>query len=56
MTKQIFPSIESHLYEEDYYLWIETTHKQLQNKDIENLDWQHLTEEIKALGIEQRRK
>jgi hypothetical protein len=48
--------MQSHLYEEDYYLWIETTLKQLQNKDSKNLDWQNLAEEIAALGIEQRRK
>ncbi|MTJ10268.1 MULTISPECIES: DUF29 domain-containing protein [unclassified Anabaena] len=56
MTTKIFPSIQPTLYEEDYYLWIETTLQQLQNQDIENLDWQHLVEEIEALGIEQRRK
>jgi len=56
MTTKILPSIQTNLYEEDYYLWIETTLKQLENKDIENLDWQHLTAEIEALGIEQRRK
>jgi hypothetical protein len=56
MTTKIFPSIQPTLYEEDYYLWIETTLQQLQNQDIENLDWQHLAEEIEALGIEQRRK
>ncbi|MEH2401162.1 DUF29 domain-containing protein [Nostoc sp.] len=56
MTTEILKSVESTLYEKDYYLWVETTLKQLENKDIENLDWQHLTEEIEALGIEQRRK
>ena len=55
-TKEIFTSIQPTLYEEDYYLWIEKTLKQLQNKDIESLDWQHLAEEIEALGIEQKRK
>ncbi|MGM3306869.1 DUF29 domain-containing protein [Anabaena sp. WFMT] len=56
MTTKIVPSIQPTLYEEDYYLWVETTLQQIQNKDIENLDWQHLAEEIEALGIEQRRK
>ncbi|MEH2299616.1 MAG: DUF29 domain-containing protein [Nostoc sp.] len=56
MTTEILKSVEPTLYEKDYYLWVETTLKQLENKDIENLDWQHLTEEIEALGIEQRRK
>ncbi|MDM3846453.1 MAG: DUF29 family protein [Aphanizomenon gracile PMC638.10] len=26
------------------------------NRDLENLDWEHLIEEITALGNEQRRK
>ncbi|MEH2373034.1 DUF29 domain-containing protein [Nostoc sp.] len=56
MTTEILKSVEPTLYEEDYYLWVETTLKQLENKDIANLDWQHLAEEIEALGIEQRRK
>ena len=51
------------LYEEDYYLWLETTGQQLrqivERQDITSLphlDWEHLIEEIEALGIEQRRK
>ncbi len=56
MTTEILKSVEPTLYEEDYYLWVETTLKQLEKKDIDNLDWQHLAEEIEALGSEQRRK
>jgi hypothetical protein len=51
------------LYEEDYYLWLETTGQQLQQiverQDViplPHIDWEHLIEEIEALGIEQRRK
>ena len=51
------------LYEQDYYLWLETTRQQLQQIVEENniaslpaLDWEHLREEIEDLGIEQRRK
>lgn len=44
------------LYEEDYYLWIETTVQQLQKREINNLDWEHLTEEIEALGNELKHK
>ena len=56
MTTAISTNLQSTLYETDHYLWIETTLKQLENRDIDNLDWQHLSEEIEALGIEQRRK
>jgi hypothetical protein len=44
------------IYEEDYILWLERTAKYLRNRNIEQLDWEHLVEEIEALGNEQRRK
>jgi hypothetical protein len=44
------------LYEEDYLLWLDETSKQLRTRTIDNLDWEHLIEEIEALGSEQRRK
>ena len=51
------------LYEQDYYLWLETTRQQLQQivkaqdiASLPHLDWEHLIEEIEDLGIEQRRK
>ena len=46
MTTAISTNLQSTLYETDHYLWIETTLKQLENRDIDNLDWQHLSEEI----------
>lgn len=44
------------IYEQDYPEWLDITLKQLQNQDLENIDWEHLIEEITALGNEQRRK
>jgi hypothetical protein len=51
------------LYEEDYYLWLETTLQELQQivkaqgiASLPQLDWEHLREEIEGLAIEQRRK
>ncbi|MBR8826544.1 MAG: DUF29 domain-containing protein [Gomphosphaeria aponina SAG 52.96 = DSM 107014] len=44
------------LYAEDFVLWTEITSKQIEQRDIENLDWEHLLEEIIALGSEQKRK
>ncbi len=44
------------LYEEDFVLWVDQTVEQLKNKDVKNLDWEHLIEEIEAFGNEQRRK
>lgn len=44
------------LYEKDYVLWTDTTAQQLRQRELENLDWEHLIEEVEALGNEQRRK
>lgn len=44
------------LYAEDFYLWLESTVKSLKERDLKNLDWENLIEEIEALGNEQRRK
>lgn len=44
------------LYESDYVAWLDTTLEQLKNRDIEHLDWKNITEEIEALGSEQRHK
>lgn len=44
------------LYEKDYYLWLKTTLSQLQKKDLADLDWEHLIEEIESLENEQKHK
>ena len=44
------------LYDTDFYQWTQDTWRQLQQRDIENLDWEHLAEEIEALGNEQKHK
>lgn len=44
------------LYEEDYFLWIESVAKQLRDRDVDNLDWEHLVEEIEGLGRELKHK
>ena len=46
----------SALYEKDYYLWLQETYQRLEKKEIDLLDWPHLTEEILSLGNEQRQK
>ena len=46
----------SSLYEKDYVEWLDLTLAQLQNHDLEDLDWTHLIEEVEALGSEQRHK
>ncbi|MFB2981653.1 DUF29 domain-containing protein [Microseira sp. BLCC-F43] len=42
------------LYERDFALWIEDTIARLKARDVENLDWDNLVEEIEALGISQK--
>jgi hypothetical protein len=44
------------LYEQDYPAWLEETAKQLRQRQTDVLDWEHLREEIEALGNEQRHK
>jgi hypothetical protein len=38
------------LYDQDFYKWLEVTLKQLRERDTENLDWEHLIEEVESLG------
>ncbi|NET57741.1 MAG: DUF29 domain-containing protein [Symploca sp. SIO2E6] len=42
------------LYDRDFALWLEDTATQLKARDIDNLDWDNLVEEIEALGISQK--
>ncbi|MGA1409272.1 MAG: DUF29 domain-containing protein [Prochlorotrichaceae cyanobacterium] len=44
------------LYEQDILLWVEDTIAKLQNRDFENLDVEHLIEEVESLGISQRKE
>jgi len=44
------------IYEQDYAHWLEITLRQLQSRSLEDIDWEHLIEEIEALGNEQRHK
>ncbi len=38
------------LYEEDYFLWLEKIIELLNNRQLENLDYENLIEELEALG------
>ncbi|MGL6339458.1 MAG: DUF29 domain-containing protein [Waterburya sp.] len=42
-------------YEEDYYLWTQTTVENLKNKDYLKVDWDNLIEEIDDMGKSQKR-
>ncbi|GFZ95577.1 DUF29 domain-containing protein [Okeania sp. KiyG1] len=49
------PKIDT-LYERDFLAWCEDTAAKLKDKDIENLDWENLIEEIETLGRSERRE
>lgn len=42
------------LYEQDFALWLDDTAARLRARDVDNLDWENLIEEIEALGISQK--
>lgn len=44
-------SNKTNLYEVDYALWLETTLEQVKNRQLEELDWENLAQEIEGLGI-----
>jgi hypothetical protein len=48
--------ISKSLYETDYMLWLETTLEQIKHRQVEQLDWDNLAEEIEGLSIELRHK
>ncbi|MBE9240406.1 DUF29 domain-containing protein [Synechocystis salina] len=49
-------AVAKSLYEEDYLLWLETTLDQLKLRQVEQIDWDNLVEEIEGLGIQLRHK
>jgi hypothetical protein len=44
------------LYEQDFYQWVQTTVTQLRSRDLSNLDWDNLIEEIDSLGKQEKRE
>ncbi|MBD2693043.1 DUF29 domain-containing protein [Anabaena catenula] len=45
----------SNLYNEDFYLWIETTAKELKNGNFAEIDLANLIEEIESMGRSEKR-
>lgn len=41
-------------YETDYYLWLETTLSQLRAHSFQQVDWEHLIEEVEGLARAER--
>jgi Domain of unknown function DUF29 len=47
---QLTALTNSHLYHQDFYLWIETTTKQLKEGRLSEVDLENLIEEIESMG------
>lgn len=43
------------LHDRDFNLWIEETIRTIRNKDVNNMDWENLLEEIEDMGASQKR-
>ena len=43
------------LHDRDFNLWVEKTIETIKNKDVKNMDWEHLLEEIEDMGASQKR-
>ena len=43
------------LYQQDYFLWLETTAQQLKNRQLHQLDIENLVEEIEDMGRSEKR-
>ncbi len=49
-------SPNSHLYDQDFYLWLETTAKQLKEGRFSEVDLENLIEEIECMGRSEKRQ
>ena len=47
---------QSSLYEQDFYGWTQRQVRALEQKQVSELDWQHLQEEIQSLGRQEYRE
>ena len=50
------PKQDQAIYDHDILLWVEMTVAKLKARDFENLDIDNLIEEVKSLGISQKKE
>jgi hypothetical protein len=55
-TKVVDTQRDLSLYEVDFYRWTELMSARLRARDVDELDWDNLAEEIESLGGSQRRE
>ena len=56
MVNQLTSPTTQRLYDQDFYLWLTTTAQLLQNQQFEQLDLDHLIEEIESMGRSEKRE
>ncbi|MFM7384494.1 MAG: DUF29 domain-containing protein [Microcystaceae cyanobacterium] len=49
-------NISTHLYDQDFALWVETTVSQLKSKNFTELDLENLISEVESLGRQDKRE
>ena len=54
VTEKIFDN-QSKLYQEDFYLWVQTTAKLLREKRFNEIDLENLVDEVETLGRAERK-
>ena len=54
MAASSIPIPPNDLYETDFLAWTELMAAALEKRDTRSLDWNHLAEEIRDLGINQK--
>lgn len=50
------PQFNQILYEQDFYLWIQTTAKLLKERSFDDVDWENLIEEIESMGRSEKKE
>ena len=55
LAQNLAQNLPTSLYKLDYLQWLESTIAHLQRKDYDQVEWEHLIEEIKDMGRSERR-
>ncbi|HBE58627.1 MAG TPA: DUF29 domain-containing protein [Cyanobacteria bacterium UBA11149] len=50
------PQLNQILYEQDFYLWIQTTAQLLKERRFEEVEWSNLIEEIESMGRSEKKE
>ena len=56
MNQNTAKTIKQTLYDSDFALWIDETVAKLRTKNVSELDWENLIEEVQSLGKRDKRK